>query len=112
MLQSRVLQDQLLQALLQPDECVISYLSENYFIFDVQLSVEKPDGGVFDDQLGDLVGPEYVPVQLLHIAIHNGQVLDLAPCPVGVINRIGVKRKKCSKDEIFGKPSQSNCHAS
>ena len=74
-LQPRVLQDQLLQALLQPDECVISYLSENHFFifeFDVQLSAEKPDGGVFDDQLGDLVGPEYVPVQLLHIAIHNG----------------------------------------
>ena len=84
MLQSRVLQDQLLQALLQADECVIFYLSEDHFIFEfeVQLSVEKkPDGCVFDDQLGDLVGPEYVPIQLLHVAIHNGQVLYFPSCP-------------------------------
>ena len=46
-------------------------------------SAVKPDGGVFDDQLGDLVGPEDVPVQLLHIAIHNRQVLDFPSRPVG-----------------------------
>ena len=54
------------------------------FEFDVQFSAVKPDGGVFDDQLGDLVGPEDVPVQLLHIAIHNRQVLDFPSRPVGV----------------------------
>ena len=54
------------------------------FEFDVQFSAVKPDGGVFDNQLGDLVGPEDVPVQLLHVTIHNCQVLDFPSRPVGV----------------------------
>ena len=49
----------------------------------VQFPAAKPDGGVFDDQLGDLVGPENVPVQLLHVAIHKSQVLDFSSSPVG-----------------------------
>ena len=53
--------------LLQADERIIFYFPENA-ISDFSLSnlmvKVKPDGSVSDDQLGDLVGPEYVPIQL------------------------------------------------
>ena len=50
----------------------------------------EPDGSVLDDQLGDLVGPEHVPVQPLHVAVHNRQVFYLAP---------GSKTKKVQEQE-------------
>ena len=36
-----------------------------------------PDGGVPDDDLDNVVGPEHVPVQSLHVAVGDGQVGDL-----------------------------------
>ena len=64
----------------------------------------EPDGSVLDDQLGDLVGPEHVPVQPLHVAVHNRQVFYLAP---------GSKKKKKKKKNTkrSKKPSEADGHA-
>lgn len=38
---------------------------------------DLPDGGVLDDDLGDVVGPEHVSEQPLHVAVGDGEVGDL-----------------------------------
>ena len=59
----------------------------------------EPDGSVLDDQLGDLVGPEHIPVQPLHVAVHNRQVFYLAP---------GSKKKKVQEQEEEEKKTQKD----
>ena len=38
---------------------------------------DLPDGGVLDDDLADVVGPEHVTEQPLHVAVADGEVGDL-----------------------------------
>ena len=70
----------------------------------------EPDGSVLDDQLGDLVGPEHVPVQPLHVAVHNCQVFYLAPSSKKkkVIEEEGEEEEKHKKIQ---KPSEADGHA-
>ena len=67
-LQTRVNEVELLQVRADPHECVVGDVS---------------DGGVYHDDLGDVVGSEHVPEEPLYVAVGDGQVgyLHLGSCP-------------------------------
>ena len=67
-LQPRVDEVELLEVLAHPDEGVVG---------------DVPDGRVPDHELDDVVGPEDVSIQSLHVAVGDGQVgnLDLGRRP-------------------------------